>query len=324
MTTPPPARPAAPPPPQKPQSQSQSQSRPKSQSRKTQPQTPAAGIIEQARRFGGYEQASRLAQRNDEDWIAAAVPARLGSLLDLGCGTGSLLARLIADRPGLHTVYGLDRSADRIASARRGIDALGAPVRTELLVGDLTEPPDLPGGFDAALLTHVLHWLHPHEERVFGWVARLLAPKGAFVLTSHHPPTAADGLGGTDEVVREALHLLDVPAEDVRPLFDRAGIVPFGTRTLEPGEVADRLRPYFAVETVHERRAQIRVASGTEYAGFHAATFGDSYSRLAGADREEEFFRALATVAERRMRATGIVNGHPVRLWRCTPHGGAR
>ena len=79
------------------------------------------------------------------------VPAR--RVLEVGCGSGELAARLLQD--GL-SVVAIDRDRDCIAAARQlGVDARHAAW------------PDFDGGqFDAVLFTRSLHHIHPLDKAV--------------------------------------------------------------------------------------------------------------------------------------------------------------
>jgi SAM-dependent methyltransferase len=91
-------------------------------------------------------------------------------VLDLGCGTGHLTARL-AESVG--EVVGIDSSPEMIAEAR----ALFPGIRFE--VADARDFA-LDGPFDAVLSNAVLHWVKPPEAAI-ACVRRALAPGGRFV-----------------------------------------------------------------------------------------------------------------------------------------------
>jgi SAM-dependent methyltransferase len=91
-------------------------------------------------------------------------------ILDLGCGTGHLAAKLAA--AGVEVV-GIDSSPDMVARARQSYPGI------RFDVGDardfaFAEP------FDAVLSNAVLHWVR-EPERVIRCVARALKPGGRFV-----------------------------------------------------------------------------------------------------------------------------------------------
>jgi 3' terminal RNA ribose 2'-O-methyltransferase Hen1 len=98
------------------------------------------------------------------------------SVLDLGCGSGKLLAELVKE-PGLHRIVGLDVSHRALESAARRLhtDTM-APrqrERVQLLHGSLTYRDDRLRGFDAAAVVEVIEHLDPprivaFEKVLFG------------------------------------------------------------------------------------------------------------------------------------------------------------
>jgi trans-aconitate methyltransferase len=91
-------------------------------------------------------------------------------ILDLGCGTGHLTAR-IAEVGA--TVVGLDRSAEMLAQAR------AAYPRIEFVQGDAREFA-FAKPFDAVFSNALLHWVRP-PETVVRRVRDTLRPGGRFV-----------------------------------------------------------------------------------------------------------------------------------------------
>jgi 3' terminal RNA ribose 2'-O-methyltransferase Hen1 len=98
------------------------------------------------------------------------------SVLDLGCGSGKLLAQLVKE-PGLQRIVGLDVSHRALeAAARRLHTSSMAPrqrERVELLHGSLTYRDGRLRGFDAAAIVEVIEHLDPprivaFERVVFG------------------------------------------------------------------------------------------------------------------------------------------------------------
>lgn len=106
------------------------------------------------------------------DLLALLDPSAGERVLDLGCGTGTLAARLVdaGARP-----VGADRSAPMLARARRehrGIDLVRADARA------------LPfaGAFDAVLSNAVLHWIPERDQdAALAAVHGALVPGGRFV-----------------------------------------------------------------------------------------------------------------------------------------------
>ena len=100
--------------------------------------------------------------------LLAAQPGE--KILDIGCGTGHLTAKIAASGA---LVTGVDRSPEMVRQAREAYPG----IRFE--VGDAREIP-LDDEFDAAFSNATLHWIK-EPERVAAEIARLLRPGGRFV-----------------------------------------------------------------------------------------------------------------------------------------------
>jgi SAM-dependent methyltransferase len=82
-----------------------------------------------------------------------------GTLLDLGCGSGRLLARLARGRPDLHCI-GLDLSEPMLNVGRQLLARESVVGRVELRRADITNPHDqLPPGLDLVSCNLALHQL---------------------------------------------------------------------------------------------------------------------------------------------------------------------
>ncbi|MFE2417074.1 class I SAM-dependent methyltransferase [Streptomyces hokutonensis] len=265
----------------------------------------------QARTLAGYADASRLRQVHDRDWVLDQVTGEPRVLLDLGSGIGQLLGTALDRFPSLRRAVGLERSPHRIAEATERLRPYGD--RVALHEADLTAPAPLPHRPDIVTMTSVLHWLYPDEQRIFEWTREHLAPDGVFLLTTYHPARDEHGLGGEDDLVRT---VLEAQHTDVPGLFAAHGVLPIATRTRTTGELRPLLKRYFRIEATLDRDAVVTVESAGQYEHFHAATFGDYYSRLVAPDRRAEFFRAVGNTAWRRQEETGHVSHMTVRLWR--------
>ncbi|MFA4844603.1 MAG: malonyl-ACP O-methyltransferase BioC [Candidatus Margulisiibacteriota bacterium] len=106
-------------------------------------------------------------------------------ILDIGCGTGYLAARLAHDFPQA-TVLGLDLAPGMIEVARQKhrFDNLS------FIVGD-GESLTLPGrSFDLVVSNASLQWMAP--EKVFGEVSKVLAPGGSFLFSTFGPQTLSE------------------------------------------------------------------------------------------------------------------------------------
>lgn len=98
------------------------------------------------------------------------------SVLDLGCGTGTLTLMIKQACPQARVV-GLDLDAKILAIARRKLARAGVDV--ELERGSATAPPLPPASFDRVLATLMLHHLTtPQKRDTLAAARRLLRPGG--------------------------------------------------------------------------------------------------------------------------------------------------
>jgi 3' terminal RNA ribose 2'-O-methyltransferase Hen1 len=91
---------------------------------------------------------------------------RASSILDLGCGEGKLLRRLIKDQ-AFRRIIGIDASVATLEKARRKLrlDQAGDAMaeRVNLMLGSLTYGDRRWHGFDAATLVEVIEHIEPHR-----------------------------------------------------------------------------------------------------------------------------------------------------------------
>jgi 3' terminal RNA ribose 2'-O-methyltransferase Hen1 len=102
--------------------------------------------------------------------LEALLAAGARSVLDLGCGEGLLLARML-DQPQFRRIAGLDRSAAALACAR--LLASQNDVRLTLIHGSFTQANERLQGFDAAIMVETIEHVDPRElsaveQAVFG------------------------------------------------------------------------------------------------------------------------------------------------------------
>ena len=95
-------------------------------------------------------------------------------LLDVGCGDGANSRLLQQLRPGLH-IEGITQSAEEARLAARSMDrCLVADIESDL-------PPELAGGYDAILFSHVLEHLS-YPETVVARFLEYLRPGGQLII----------------------------------------------------------------------------------------------------------------------------------------------
>jgi ubiquinone/menaquinone biosynthesis C-methylase UbiE len=110
------------------------------------------------------------------DLLLPLMPPAPASVVDLGCGTGSL-AVLLAQAG--YVVHGVDLSSRMLAVARKKAEDAGVSV--ELREGDAADPPCSPSAYDVVLVRHVL-WAMPDPSAALDRWVRLLKPGGRLVL----------------------------------------------------------------------------------------------------------------------------------------------
>lgn len=117
------------------------------------------------------------------------------SVLDVGCGTGSL-AIVAKRRLGAGgTVCGIDASPEMIARARRKAEAAGLNVAFRLAAVERLPYPD--ATFDVVLSSLMIHHL-PEELRrpAFAEIRRVLKPGGRLLIIDFEPPQGRSGHHG--------------------------------------------------------------------------------------------------------------------------------
>jgi trans-aconitate 2-methyltransferase len=132
--------------------------------------TGAPGVFD-----GALYAANTAHHRAHDDEVLAGVPLAPGTdVLDLGCGSGDLTARLVPlVAPG--RVVGVDVSPSQVAHARAHHPGPEFVAGRAQDVGTLFEQ----GSFDAVLSVATLHWVPAADQpAVLAGVARVLRPGG--------------------------------------------------------------------------------------------------------------------------------------------------
>lgn len=117
-----------------------------------------------------YEGKHAFVWQYGEDLLSLLSPQPGERILDVGCGTGQLAAK-IADTGAV--VTGIDASAAMVEKAKLNYPNLEFAVADARLLQFDTE-------FDAVFSNATLHWI-PESEAVIGSIYRALKPKGRFV-----------------------------------------------------------------------------------------------------------------------------------------------
>lgn len=114
------------------------------------------------------EETTRLHEQRLSAVLHHLMAPEVESVLDLGCGSGALMERLVAN-PSLRRIVGLDRSLAALAAADARLSA-GTGHRDDrvaLRQGTVTDADDDLAGFDAAALVETIEHVDPgHLSRL--------------------------------------------------------------------------------------------------------------------------------------------------------------
>ena len=226
-------------------------------------------------------------------------------ILDVGAGTGSLAARLLARRPAMRLALA-DLAPGMCEAARVAVPG-AAVVRA-----DAEALPFLDGRFDAVVSSSMFQWL-PRLEPAIAQVRRTLAPGGAFVLALFAERTLRE--------LRESWLAVagDAGADRMHRFFRREEIVEaLSSGGLEPVEVGE--------EEIVERHANARavlrairaIGAGNAVPGAPVGGLGGRRVTLALLDRYD-----CAYGDSRGLPATYHVVYAVARRPADPPHGGA-
>src|SRR5262245_2136061 len=125
-------------------------------------------------------------------------------VLEVGCGTGTLLMAIAKSCPGIQ-VTGLDPDPRALARARRKADAANLQVQLDRGFADALPYPS--GSFDRVFSCLMFHHLADTDERrrMLGEARRVLAPGGRLELFDFSPSTHS----GLARWLHSSAHLRD-------------------------------------------------------------------------------------------------------------------
>lgn len=172
----------------------------------------------------------RAVQRYYEAPLLHRLGADLGGadVLEIGCGEGAG-ARVLLERFGAASVYGIDLDPQQVKRAERRLHGLEDRVHVE--VGDATQLPAADASRDAVVDFGIVHHV-PRWRDAVAEVARVLRPGGQFVfeeVTAHalarplyrtlfeHP--TQDRFSGREFVEELERHGLEVGGRHVQRFF---------------------------------------------------------------------------------------------------------
>jgi trans-aconitate methyltransferase len=228
---------------------------------------------------GLYEERHSFVWQQGSSLVELLAPSAGELILDLGCGTGHLTARLAEAGA---TVVGLDSSAEMLAQARSAYPRLNV-VRGDARDFAFAEP------FDAVFSNAVLHWVRP-PEAVVRCVRKCLRPGGRFV--------AELGGRGNVRAIESAL----------RTAAEWVGVAPDGPGWYFPGVgeyaallEADGLEVRYAA--LFDRPTQLEGEGGLRD---WVAMFARGALESIPADRREAFLRAVEEAARPALEREGV------------------
>lgn len=150
------------------------------------------------------------------DAIVAALRGRATRrILDVGCGTGQLSARLRRERPEAW-VTGCDFSAGMLGQA-------AARTRTvDWVRGDACRLPFRDRSFEAVVSTEAFHWF-PDQQRATEELFRVLAPGGIALVALVNTPARliSEGIHAASRIAGEPFYW--PTSAEMRARFERAG-----------------------------------------------------------------------------------------------------
>lgn len=142
------------------------------------------------------------------------------SVLDVGCGTGSLAIAAKAKAGPDGEVHGIDAAPEMIEVARQKAGKKGLDVGFQ--VGLIEEMPFPDGQFDIVLNSFVLHHLpHDLKRKGFAEIRRVLKPGGRFL--------AADLAGRSDSLIGHLMstlighHMIHSDVSELTAMLEEAG-----------------------------------------------------------------------------------------------------
>jgi protein-L-isoaspartate O-methyltransferase len=180
---------------------------------------------------------SRFMQPMVEATLREEVSSRpTRSVVDLGCGSGMLLATMLQAAPDARGV-GIELDPVAAQHAQENLSRHGLDGRARVLAGEARELLAGEGPFDVALLANMVYYL-PVLDRpaLFRTVRDALAPGGALVVVT---TALTDDLFSRhfDVLIRAQQGSMELPDMDVlRAQVEEAGFTVDATRRLTPGE----------------------------------------------------------------------------------------
>jgi ubiquinone/menaquinone biosynthesis C-methylase UbiE len=164
-------------------------------------------------------------------------------VLEIGCGTGSLLMQIAHDQPALE-LTGLDPDAKALERAQSKADAASIPIRLDRGFSDALPYPD--ASFDRAFSCFMFHHLDGAEEklRTLREVRRVLRPNGQLHLLDFAQPEG-HGPSVFARWLHSNHHLEDNTDTHLQAFMNDAGLV--------APTIVRRTKPFFVLRLAYLR-----------------------------------------------------------------------
>ncbi len=118
--------------------------------------------------------------------VLARLPADLADkhILDLGCGTGTLIASILMRHPGIGSITGIDVSASMLARATATLAARPGADKVSLVRQRGATPDFLAEAFDVVVCANVFHYF-PYPATTLRALHGALKPRGVLILEDY-------------------------------------------------------------------------------------------------------------------------------------------
>lgn len=146
------------------------------------------------------------------------VPDHYGTILDVGCGTGTLLERLHDRAPQAH-LWGIDASAGMLRVARSTLHGIAVDLRH----GTANHMPLADGSVDLVTMASVLHYLR-RPLVACTEARRVLRPAGILAIVDYLPHHGRGSV--TDGLIRlyDRGHVRSRDVREVQAILGAAGL----------------------------------------------------------------------------------------------------
>lgn len=156
-------------------------------------------------------------------------------VLEIGCGTGSLLLLVKKAQPAAEVV-GLDPDPNALAIARRKARRAGVELSLDQGFADALPYPD--ASFDRVLSSFMFHHLSRDvKEKTLREVRRVLKPGGRFHMVDFAPSGASGKRGFTAHLIHADRHLKDNAEERVLGFLRDAGLADAHLLAVRPSRI---------------------------------------------------------------------------------------